>query len=251
MARSTLRRGFSLVEMLVVIAIIGVLVSIVLVAGRKVRAGGMDNSTRDVIRVLDLTLDTYMTAKDGVPAASMYVAIDGPLTVKRTLPVSDARNGDSLVDTPGDLNMVNASGLFLLQLADIPTAKAQLEGIPAKFMGQKPILGGTAATQRKMLTPIDAWGNAIRFVHPAFDGVIKSDPTANPGSAVLLDSPQFPQRKLTEPWAITMIRRNNVSDSDGGRCVGKRPYFYSAGEDGDASTNADNIYTTPPTFSKN
>jgi len=38
-----------------------------------------------------------------------------------------------------------------------------------------------------------------------------------------------------------------VPDSDGGLTSGNRPYFYSAGPDGDPSTLEDNVYSNAPT----
>jgi len=101
-------------------------------------------------------------------------------------------------------------------------------------------------------------------VHPAFKGFVfgpnypatVTDPTAFVDTSLVLGPP--PPGKL---YGITRIRRNNVQtagatpsnepDSDGGLTAASRPYFYSAGPDGDPSTVADNIYLTVPRVSKN
>ena len=58
-------------------------------------------------------------------------------------------------------------------------------------------------------------------------------------------------------WSFSRIRRSDVrtgpserqeADADGGRPVSGRPYFYSAGADGDPSTLDDNLYNVRPEF---
>lgn len=259
----THRRGFTLIELLVVVSIIGVLAAIVLVAGGRVLAGGKKTATQDVLRMLDTALEAYISSKDGLPASTMFIATDAAGNTVRLIPVADARNGDRLPDAdptrakvPGS-EMINSAGLFLLQANDVPTAKSHIEGIPQKFIKSVKILGNaSAAGERLILTPVDSWGRPIRFVMPGFDGLVKTDPSQDPGTGVALDDQRFPQRKTAQQWAINTIRRNGktgngLADSDGGKCIGKRPYFYSCGEDGDPSTTEDNVYTTIPTISKN
>jgi prepilin-type N-terminal cleavage/methylation domain-containing protein len=259
----TLRRGFTLIELLVVVSIIGVLAAIVLVAGGRVLAGGKKTATQDVLRMLDTALEAYISSKDGLPASSMFIATDAAGATLRLVPLADARNGERLPDAdparakvPGS-EMINSGGLFLLQANEVPSAKSHIEGIPQKFIKSVKILGNaSAAGERLILTPVDSWGRPIRFVMPGFDGIVKADASQEPGSGASLDDARFPQRKTSQQWAVSSIRRNGktgsgLADSDGGKCVGKRPYFYSCGEDGDPSTIEDNVYTTIPTISKN
>jgi hypothetical protein len=257
------RGGFTMVELLVVIAIIAILAAIVLVAGGRVLSGGKKTATQDVLHMLDTSLEAYIAAKDGLPTAALFTTVDAAGATSKLVPVADARDGGNLPDadparsTNPDANLINSGGLYLLQASEVPSAKTHIDGIPQRFLKQARILGSTtSATERQILTPVDAWGHAIRFVLPVFDGVQKADVTQSPGTGVSLDSPQFPQRKPSQAWAVPTIRRNNASgpglaDSDGGKCIGKRPYFYSCGEDGDPSTTEDNVYTTIPTFTKN
>jgi len=259
----TSRGGFTLIELLVVVGIIAVLSAIVLVAGRSVLSGGKKSATQDVLRLLDTSLEAYIAAKDGLPASTVYTATDAAGTNIDLVPVADARNGERLPDadpvrarTPGS-EMINSAGLYLLQASEVPTAKTHIEAIPQRFVKQAKIFGNaSAAAERQILTPVDSWGRPIRFVMPGFDGLLLTDVAQAPGAAMPLTDARFPPRKNAQSWAINSIRRNNktttsLADSDGGRCVGKRPYFYSCGEDGDPSTMEDNIYTTIPTITKN
>ena len=233
------RRGFTLMELLVVIGIIAVLAAIVLVAGGKVLASGKKNATQDVLRMLDTALEAYISAKGGLPAATVNTAIDAAGARVRRVPVAD-------------ITSINSAGLFVLQAADVPSAKAQIDGLPQKFLRSAVLGTFDVNANRQLITPVDAWGRNIRFVMPGFDGVV-SDAT-NPAQGAPLDASRFPQRKTSEQWAMPTLLRTNAAgtaNSDGGVCVGKRPYFYSAGEDGDPSTIEDNVYTTIPTITRN
>src|SRR6185369_10430186 len=116
----------------------------------------------------------------------------------------------------------------------------------------------------------------IRYVHPAFQGMIAGDvnstnpsPTQGRATDQVLGSlaNAIPSGQT---YGVQMLRRNHTqatqtpllpdgwADSDGGTCVGGRPYFYSAGPDGmvgfiqatanDAAVdcNKDNVYTILP-----
>jgi type II secretory pathway pseudopilin PulG len=140
--------------------------------------------------------------------------------------------------------------------------------------------GGPGASNTQPLVELtsvlDAWGNPVRVVHPRFDSIIVGSgqfgsigilPTtdASDGYFTASELPRLGGRYLpfrrirrlapTEAeWRDfdeTTIDRNfanGVGDSDGGACPSPRPYFYSAGPDGDPSTIADNVYTTRPRF---
>jgi prepilin-type N-terminal cleavage/methylation domain-containing protein len=266
---STLRRGFTIIELLVVVSIISVLAAIVLVAGNSVLASGKRNATQDVLRVLDTALEAYITSKDGLPPALVNVWITDAAAnardenAKRLVPLGDVRVGTQVApaDTSLDptLHVVNSAGLFVQVASTVPNAKGHIDSVPQKFMAPRPMLG-TGSTSTQILTPLDSWNRPIRFVMPSFDGVIGATPISAAGAAVNLDSANFPPKpNRTDIYAFASVRRNNYytgsappfGDSDGGRAVGRRPYFYSAGPDGNPATIEDNIYFTQPTFVKN
>lgn len=264
-----IRRGFTIIELLVVIAIIAVLAAIVLVAGGSVLASGKRNATQDVLRVLDTSLEAYIAAKDGLPPGLVKVwvtdaqAAAGQANTKRLVPLADARVGTQIAAADGSsdptLHVINSAGLFVQIASTVPTAKGHIDSVPQKFMAPRPMLG-SGSTSTQILTPMDAWGRPIRFVMPPFDGVLGATPRTAAGAAVNLDSQNFPPKpSADDQYAFPTIRRNNYTtgtappfgDSDGGRATGRRPYFYSAGEDGNPATVEDNIYFNQPTFVTN
>ena len=262
-SRGCVRAGFTIIELLVVIGIISVLAAIVLVAGGKVLEGGKQTSTRDVIRILDTSLEAYIAGSGGLPAPLVKVRLTRDENeAPKILPVADARVGDNLPPpaspTPS-LAMINSAGLYFLQAASVPSAKSHLDAIPPKFLQRRSVTGSLNAATNLISTPIDAWGEPIRFVMPGFDGVIGGPPMLALGAAVPLDDPGFPVINANEVWGIASIRRNSYvtgasppyADGDGGKCVGKRPYFYSAGEDRNPGTTTDNVYSIQPTYMVN
>ena len=61
------REGFTLIEVLVVMAILGVLVSFVLVAANRHRVGAAEEATRALIQRIDLAMEKYYGYKNAYP----------------------------------------------------------------------------------------------------------------------------------------------------------------------------------------
>jgi len=241
------------------------------VAGR-VTQGGRIRATEDIIKVLDTVLNSYIAEREGkVP--SVYRDDAGEY-----FPLWDGReNVNNAVDR--DANLAEPSlAIFLHIASEVPAVEQAIKGIDAKFIGQLPATGirvfsppnlplrrsvnGTL-TQVKGITIKDAWGRPIRFVHPAWDGgggqywdgnsligaraPVSFDVDADGNNA----EPAELIRRSYRPFDPSMVPvgvANPVGDADEGICVNGRPYFYSAGPDGDPGTRQDNVYTTRPTF---
>lgn len=218
-------RGFTLVELLVVIGIITVLVTIGLVIGSRASSNAKTNATSDTLKLLDQALAEYVSAKGEVPPA--FVKIDGANTLQ---PIADADFG---LGTPLD-----SVGWFCFQMSKVDSAKTIIDRINGKFLTAIP-----SNDAREFRTVNDGWGNRIRYVHPAFHG--------------LLDGSKSPTDLIGPPPAGFAYRggnpTRNTANSDAGMCVGGSPYFYSMGEDGNASSTVDNVYIDgkKPTFVSN
>lgn len=148
-----------------------------------------------------------------------------------------------------------------------------------------PLDGGSdgavgSSVEIELRTLLDGWGNPLRVVHPRFDGLIRGDSefatvntvtvgnnnagfiTAGEAGVVadgLIRDKVYlrqlrrlaPTREAWEQLSPAEIEDNfvgGIGDSDGGICPSPRPYFYSAGPDGDPATTADNVYTVSPRF---
>jgi len=253
------RAAFTLIELLIVIAIIALLVGISVVVGTKVVGSGKQRATEQVLRALDAALTSYIAEKSSNPPPT----VDDPRFVssatKYLIPVCDGVNMTS--GTQG--TTINSVGLFMLQAKASAGASAALSQITSTGKFYKETApdgnsGNDATLQPSLPTILDGWGNPIRYVHPAFKGII-TDQTyggASPTGGVDVDK-ILGKPAGTKKYGIATIRRGAQSaaaaggllqDADGGTPKGDRPYFYSAGADGDPSTTDDNVYVAQPTF---
>jgi prepilin-type N-terminal cleavage/methylation domain-containing protein len=271
------RRGFSLIELLVVIGIIALLIAIVVAVGATVTSGAKQRATLDTIRVLDSSIDSYVASTGAIPRAW----IDNPHVADTVLPVADAVLGAGLsgdptltADSPDRPRLINSVGFYLQQAAQVESANAAIQAIDDKLVAVRsttdPVGAGDGMNnvgEPGIPTVLDGWGRPIRYVHPAFDGIIEANGrSANTLAGAVSPVPLLPSVAASQlPGGGSFrLRRNRIMpeefielggqiatgqrDSDGGQCPGDRPYFYSAGPDGDPATTDNNVYSTTPNF---
>lgn len=300
MHRAQMRHsGFTLIELLVAVGVIAILVSIALVAGNSVVQASRASLTKDTLTSMTEVLEVYMNERGAIPPG--YVQDPrgtSGLDVNVLWPVADARTNermraldlDEATSLPGfealpvrrNRQLINSAGLFAEQTKDVPDAEGRLSGLPSDVVRSYSVASqpnrfanasGSDGDQPDLPTPFDAWGRPIRYVHPAFDGLLVESGSEPWRASATSDGVQVDTiRGLKgvgdsgpeQVWALNSIRRNNYAsyapadpndlpefrdelpDSDGGFCPGNRPYFYSAGPDGDPSTISDNVYITVP-----
>lgn len=242
-------RAFTLLELMIVFVIIAILIGVALMVGRKVVGGSKFKSTQNVLQTLDQALDAYASAKGGTNIRFPDRYIDA---AKNEFPLADA--APAVGDTP-----YPSGELAVQMLLDEPRSASVLKGIPAEFIEQR------AATAVGSATPVraaasgnvtitytrvkDAWGNPIRFVHPAYQGIYGTG--AAPARTVTLTQNSAPVAlQLFRDWAVVTGPDGTTCSGagDGGLCTAGRPYFYSAGPDGNPATIDDNVYSNKPTF---
>ena len=269
-------RGFSLIELLVVIVVIGVLLTLVVAVGSSVVGGNKASLTKELIRTLDVSLESYMGDNNGeIPPAVVADPEDTDQEEPRMIPVIDG------VVMP-TRTPVNSVGLYMLEAARFNASDSVLRGFDAKHVRRyKPVASGggvvgLADEQPELTTVFDAWGQPLRFVHPKFDGEITESERQDcqPGQGVRMNGTNSGNNgfffgesaSFYSELAFGRVRRNFITsyerdpencsnadaivpgDGDGGLTVGGRPYFYSMGPDGDPSNREDNVYSTEPKF---
>jgi type II secretory pathway pseudopilin PulG len=231
-------RAFTLVELLVVIGIIILLLGVAFTVGRSVTNSGRMRQTEQTLRVLDTALSEYIHSQEKNPPA--WVQDPGsPASPRSVVPVVDGvgrtANGDMAIDSVA---------LFMLQCKGLPQIEAKFRDLDARLVRTVEMDFGNG--RESLTTVLDGWGRPVRYVHPAFGGSVhppsQQQNFLNVATLITLQ-PGY-------QFAIPEIRRSG-QDSDGGAPQGNRPYFYSAGPDGDPSTVDDNVYVTRPRFGRN
>lgn len=272
------RAGFTLVEMIVVVSIISVLAGLSVMVGTAVINSGKSKATLGVIETLDEALVVYINQKGDIPPALVEVKhADLPSSIQGLMPIDafnvkhsaffPAVDGRGSEDASRNSVNINSVALFIESVSVVAKAQTILSNINPEYLHR---YSDDETLQPFMLTAFDAWGNPIRYVHPKFDGIIEQDrrilsdagdsiDLTDEGEGFFLDS-TLPVNADTR-IRLKNIRRNRLikedfptgeppadllPDSDGGKTVGSRPYFYSAGPDGDPSTLDDNIYSISP-----
>ena len=260
-ASLTPTRAFTLIEILLVIVIIGILVSISLVVGKQVRVGSQSRSTEDTIRVLDQSLVGYEKTSSELPP-SKFVYRDIKTSPKAyEYPFVDGRREMDGVDRdlhPAILTLARYTALC----STIPEADSLIQSVNPKLV-RRVVIDANLKTPPLAVEILDAFGRPIRFVHPAFDGgygpaydpakialrdlnrTATSDATSNPDP---LGNVYRRSARPFDPAVPLATSPNPVGDGDEGICPSRRPYFYSAGPDGDPGTRSNNVYTTRPTY---
>lgn len=250
---TTRRRAFTLLELLVVFTVIAVLVGVALMVGQKVTGGSKIKSTQNVLQALDQAVTAYTEAKGGTAARFPDKFIDAT-TNRNEFPLADATIGPA-----GPL--VPSGELAVEVMMKEPASAAILRGIPAEYVQKSGATAiGTLAVPQSdaagnAVAPVvytrikDSWGRPIRFVHPSYQGIYGVG-TTPARSVSLKQNGTLNPYQLSRQWAAVPGTGGTTyqGDGDGGLCAGGRPYFYSAGPDGNPATVEDNVYSIRPTF---
>ncbi len=274
------RAAFTLLELLVVVTIIALLTSIGLAVGVKVTQSGKATASRNLIKALDSILTAYSEEKGSIPPAFVNLNIRDfgkPEDESYTLPLFDGRFEQGGVSSTDRFSKTAdqgqpAVGLFLLWAKqESPQAAALIAGIDSRFIERRTMAlygwdsnGRFAPLEVDETSPalpiiIDAFGNPIRLGHPAFSGgagdyyngatrVTRPLVTMAPPNKGGVTFNTTPATRSFQPFAVGSLSNAFVGDSDEGTGVGQRPYFYSAGVDGNPGTRGDNIYGNAPTY---
>ncbi len=276
------RQAFTLLELLIVIGIIAALVAVTTLVGSAVLDTGKKHATQGVLQTLDEALAAYIDQKGANPPALVEIPASRMVTPLPGMSDSDsaffpAIDGRGRENTSDELYPVNSVALFIESVRVVPETQTLMNSINPRYIKN---YSPSEEYFPQLLTVFDAWGNPIRYVHPKFDGIVEKDqrPLGEAGDPVNIVNPRKPffvagalPENATTVVRMKFVRRNRlidedfgddglsggglnqqsladfelVPDSDGGITTGNRPYFYSAGPDGNPATLEDNVYLTP------
>lgn len=198
-------RGFTIIEILVVIAIIGIVAAIGLQVAASVAAGQRSRTSENIVRVLDQVLGEYVTVKGTIPPAFVSGTardfMDPARTFaqpnnKLTFPIADGRFEGRAFPIIADLpNAVTAEAqrfdrdrdppqptttLFFHQLRDVTSAEAAAKLIDSRFISRANVSawgwndGDNGATPNATLNQYDA-ATANDATLPPIYGVVIRD----------------------------------------------------------------------------
>lgn len=279
------RSAFTLLELLIVIGIIAGLAAITLIVGTAVLDTGKKRATLGVLQTLDEALAAYIDTKNTnppplveIPSSRLGGGDLGNLANGGSF-YFPAVDGRGALNTNEEFLEINSVALFIESVRSVPETQELINSISPRFLRN---YTPNPDQFPQLLTAFDGWGNPIRYVHPKFDGIQEREPRSlgDAGEPVNIANPRKPffvagalPEDFTSVIRYKFIRRNRLidadfgddglsggsqggmnmgqlsdydllPDSDGG-IAGNRPYFYSAGPDGNPATLEDNIYINP------
>jgi type II secretory pathway pseudopilin PulG len=247
--------------MLVVIGIIGILVSLAVVTGTKVIAGGKARATADVIRVLDESRSAWQINWD--KPLPEFLEVPNGRNRFVYLPMIDARFGENPLP---DSKVIPSLSYYTALMLQDPMISPIFEQLDSTFV--KPSAaplpdeddGEFEDYAIRALEITDAWGRPLRYVHPAFHGGhgaywdakeerLESRDTLEISLPTSKGFPLLVRYRRSYRWFDPASSKPSwVGDADEGMCTGNTPYFYSPGDDGDPGTRVDNVYSIVPRF---
>jgi prepilin-type N-terminal cleavage/methylation domain-containing protein len=207
------RRAFSVLELLVVVAIIAVLVALVAGAGVAVLGDRKVDQAESLLSTLDRALSEYMTENADNPPPYIrdaYVNTPGTGYDVNGTRDNDLSNSAMWIDPDGDTfddPRHPDAAVFIRQVRGIGAVDAILEGLGDQWLVATPQTGSTE------INAADSTPSVL-------------DPWADPNG-------------WFAPWPILGIQTvyyvhpsNEAAQRLYGRCRNGRPYFMSAGPDG-------------------
>ena len=192
-------RGFTLIEMMIVIAIIVLLAGLTLGISNKVLRGSEIRKTKDAITLLDTAISEWVTEMGRQVTFASVGAVEGNYDIP----------SDDIIDIPTFNSSVTQA-----EMSDAMNFRAEaMWTLLTELESSKNILAKIHPDLIENNRVIDAWGSPIGIVFPC--GSFK-------GSDLI---------SLAEDASGDLTVRDQA-EGGLGSCLNKQPYFVSAGPDG-------------------
>ncbi len=212
--RQTLRRGFTLLELLVVIVIIAILTGIIAGAGVAVMGNRNVKLTEDVLRTLDRALSDYMTSNGDAPPpwnAALYENVPGTQYHATGGGANEMSNSDAWATLNSrDYPRHPDAAVFVRAAQGFGAVDSILSGLGERWLFPTPQTDASLSTPNALdASPsvLDTWSDASAWAAP------------------------WPALGAGVTPIYYVHPSNELAQRLYGRCVNARPYFFSAGED--------------------
>lgn len=151
------RRGFTLVELLVVAAIIAIVVSMTVAVARSVRTSSRTRATRNILAALENAAEEFFTIRKRYPV----------MDVKQ----ESSSHGLSYVwpeskVNPGEMEWSCYTFQLMLEMDTVGEAKAAMAAVPERYVRRFEDLDldpSDVETEEPGLAVTDAWGHLIQY----------------------------------------------------------------------------------------
>jgi prepilin-type N-terminal cleavage/methylation domain-containing protein len=216
------RRGFTLIELLAVIAIIAILIGIVFVGMKSVTGTANAKSTQTTLNNLQSMLSALdVNSRGSLAALDTAYGTSNPLVLPTpdanvTIPMDPTATGGHRYDDFVCLT----STIAMAKILTLPENRAALGKISTKMLVPKTTGVPLTTTPSNIL--LDAWGNPIIYV-----------PSGGLQGVTL----------QSQSGKVYRVQSNGVTETTATAKTNARPFFASAGPDGDFSKGDDNIYS--------